>query len=98
MLTWIGAGGAAMWERCFLGLPTLTVVVAANQERTTEDVASVGAIEYMGWYDQLGAEDYVRIIAGAIENPHRVKQIGEAALGILQTESSSVVDEMQRLI
>ena len=35
----IGAGGAAMWERCFLGLPTITVVVAANQERTTEDVA-----------------------------------------------------------
>src|SRR3546814_20305276 len=32
----IGAGGAAMWERCYLGLPTITVKCADNQVRTTE--------------------------------------------------------------
>ena len=94
----IGAGGSAMWERCCLGLPTITVVFAANQERTTEDVARIGAIEYLGWSDRLTPEDYARAISGMIENPHRVRQIGEAALGVLQAGGASLLDVMHRIV
>lgn len=93
----IGAGGAAMWERCCLGLPTITVVFAANQERTAKDVADIGAIEYLGWTDRLGIEDYALAIAGMIGNPQRVRQIGRAALGLLQTERKPVMDAMHFL-
>ena len=78
----VGAGGAATWERCCLGLPTITVVFAANQERTTVDIAEIGAIEYLGWSDKLGPEDYARSVARMIGNPQRVRQIGEAALAV----------------
>jgi len=79
----IGAGGAAMWERCYLGLPTITVVVAANQESTTEDVARLGAIEYLGWSDQLDASDYANCLKRLIGNHRRVKEIGQLALSVL---------------
>ena len=39
----IGAGGTATWERCFLGLPALTLAFADNQVPTTRDLAAVGA-------------------------------------------------------
>jgi UDP-2,4-diacetamido-2,4,6-trideoxy-beta-L-altropyranose hydrolase len=93
----IGAGGATMWERCCLGLPTITVVFAANQERTTEGVAALGAIEYLGWSGQLRPEDYARAISGMIENPQRAWQIGNAALEVLQPGNTSLLEAMHCL-
>lgn len=95
----IGAGGSAMWERCYLGLPTITVVFAANQIRTTEDVAGLGAIAYLGWSDSLRPEDYARAITDSIANPQRIKQMSDAALGVLQNETTATVaDAMQSLL
>ena len=93
----VGAGGTAMWERCCLGLPTITVIFAANQERTTEDVAALGAIEYLGWSSQLRPEDYARAISGMIENPQRTRQIGNAAVGVLQPGNTSLLEAMHCL-
>jgi len=95
----IGAGGSAMWERCYLGLPTITVVSAANQVRTTEDVADIGAIGYLGWSDALEPIDYVRAISELLANPQRVKQISDVALGVLHRIATiTVVDEMCNLL
>ena len=94
----IGAGGAAMWERCYLGLPTITVVFAVNQERTTEDVAEIGAIEYLGWSDQLGSKDYAQAVTRMLDDIQRVRQIGNAALGLIQLEDAILANVMQRII
>lgn len=94
----IGAGGAAMWERCYLGLPTMTVVFADNQVRTTEDVAGLGAIEYLGRSDRLAPEDYARAVAKLLGDTDRVRQIAEAALKVLQPQIISVGAVMRRLI
>jgi UDP-2,4-diacetamido-2,4,6-trideoxy-beta-L-altropyranose hydrolase len=39
----IGAGGSSAWERCCLGLPSLTVIVADNQRENTAALAREGA-------------------------------------------------------
>ena len=93
----IGAGGAAMWERCCLGLPTITVVFAANQERTTEDVAETGAIEYLGWTNQLLPEDYARAITRMLGDSQRAMQISTAALRVLQPGATSLASVMCQL-
>lgn len=91
----IGAGGAAMWERCYLGLPTITVVSADNQLRTTEDVAHLGAIEYLGRPDLLGVDGYARAIVDLAASPQRVKRISEAALAVVpESTTAAVVDAM----
>lgn len=40
----IGAGGTATWERCCLGLPTLTFCIAENQHKQVVDAAEVGLL------------------------------------------------------
>lgn len=40
----VGAGGAATWERCCLGLPTFAVATAENQVRQVADAAEAGLL------------------------------------------------------
>ena len=40
----IGAGGSATWERCCLGLPSITFSVAKNQDQLVSDAAIEGVI------------------------------------------------------
>ena len=39
----IGAGGSSVWERCCLGLPALTVVLADNQRPNAQALEAAGA-------------------------------------------------------
>lgn len=59
----IGAGGSATWERCVLGLPSLTTVLADNQCQVAARVAEAGAQRFLGWFADLTSEDYARAVA-----------------------------------
>ncbi|NBB17331.1 UDP-2,4-diacetamido-2,4,6-trideoxy-beta-L-altropyranose hydrolase [Caulobacter sp. SLTY] len=39
----IGAGGTSAWERCVLGLPSLNLILAPNQEPNADAMAAAGA-------------------------------------------------------
>lgn len=44
----VGAGGTASWERCYLGLPSILIIVADNQNEVTHAVAKKGAVQLLG--------------------------------------------------
>ena len=93
----IGAGGVAMWERCYLGLPTITVVFADNQLRTTEDVARIGAIKYLGRCTSFTADDYAKAIKGMIESPEEMQRMAEVSLGLVHPGTRRVAEVMERI-
>jgi UDP-2,4-diacetamido-2,4,6-trideoxy-beta-L-altropyranose hydrolase len=65
----IGAGGSAVWERCYLGLPTITIEVAENQKRLIKDAATQGLI-YSPEINQKDFEGSLAThISALIENP-----------------------------
>ncbi|RKL68342.1 UDP-2,4-diacetamido-2,4,6-trideoxy-beta-L-altropyranose hydrolase [Salipaludibacillus neizhouensis] len=53
----IGAGGSTTWERCYLGLPTITVEVAFNQMEILQAVEKSGAIINLGYSSQVSIEN-----------------------------------------
>lgn len=62
----IGAGGMTVWECCYLGLPTLLVMLAENQRRTCAIVSRVGAARLMGPAQELSRNSLTRHIIEAI--------------------------------
>jgi UDP-2,4-diacetamido-2,4,6-trideoxy-beta-L-altropyranose hydrolase len=80
----LGAGGATTWERCALGLPTLTVVFADNQLQTTLDLEQIGVTEFLGWADKITASSLAQAIERLIENPARLKNLSERAREVMR--------------
>jgi UDP-2,4-diacetamido-2,4,6-trideoxy-beta-L-altropyranose hydrolase len=52
----IGAAGTTAWERCCMGLPTVTVVLAANQLEGARALQSAGAIQLLDNSKPISAE------------------------------------------
>ena len=64
----IGASGASTWERCILGLPTLTTIVADNQIEVANGLSKIRAINLIGVHQNLSKKDYRARINEAINN------------------------------
>lgn len=79
----IGASGATTWERCILGLPTLTVTTADNQKQTASDLAAAGAIWLMGQANDLTAHDYETALRAAMDSTARLRSLSIRAREIM---------------
>lgn len=79
----IGAGGSSTWERCFLGLPTLTVIVADNQAETTTSMAEAGAVWSLGAATEVTPDSLMRAIQQVLDKPENAYEKGMAAQRIM---------------
>lgn len=92
----LGAGGTATWERCCLGLPALTVVVALNQVEVTATLVEVGAVRNLGWHEQVTPKLMVAALAEALAVPAELHRMSEKAWHLLDGNGEAVADMMCR--
>lgn len=64
----IGAGGGTTWERAALGLPTICISVAANQQLNAQLLARAGVHLYLGAHQTLDPQRLVQAIGLLREN------------------------------
>jgi UDP-2,4-diacetamido-2,4,6-trideoxy-beta-L-altropyranose hydrolase len=64
----IGAGGGTSWERAALGLPTICIAVAGNQQPNAERLAEVGAHLYLGPREAVSVETLAYAIGSLLAN------------------------------
>ena len=92
----IGAGGSATWERCFLDLPSISVVIADNQLETTKAVAAAGATMFLGYCNNVSTEALATAVRHLMKNPVQVQDMGKMSLTImgsgLSCERSTLAD------
>lgn len=79
----LGAGGVTMWERCFAGLPSLVTIVANNQKKSAEDAAKAGAIELLGWHEDVTANTYIAGIKKILAFSERLVEMQEKGYEIV---------------
>lgn len=94
----IGAGGATTWERCSLGLPSISVVIADNQYETTKAVEAMGATIYAGYHNEVTGEDLVNAVGSLIHDSKRVKAMEIKSFAITGSELSSTSKTVNVLV
>jgi UDP-2,4-diacetamido-2,4,6-trideoxy-beta-L-altropyranose hydrolase len=64
----IGAAGSTSWERCVMSLPTLSIVLAENQQTISKNLAEVGAIIDLGLVEDITKEVFFEGVNSLINN------------------------------
>ncbi|MBT2625101.1 UDP-2,4-diacetamido-2,4,6-trideoxy-beta-L-altropyranose hydrolase [Bacillus sp. ISL-32] len=90
----IGAGGSTTWERCYLGLPSIVITVAENQESIAQTLDQLGAIKYLGPKESVNESDVVSAIQEMMNNPLPLKQMSRKARLLLEGN----IDHRQNLL
>ena len=81
----IGAGGMTGWERCKLGLPSITTIVANNQIEATENAEQVGVLYNLGHYHQVTKSSYINAIHHLLEEKEgKLKTMSENCYSIFK--------------
>jgi UDP-2,4-diacetamido-2,4,6-trideoxy-beta-L-altropyranose hydrolase len=79
----VGAGGVTSWERCYLGLPSILLVLADNQTGPAEALAARGAAWNLGPRARVDADDIAKAVRRALENPAELRKMSATALAIM---------------
>lgn len=93
----IGAGGATTWERIYLGLPSITIVVADNQKELTEILSEKKIVINLGNSSSLTINDIRDAFNSLINQPGSLREMSRRAFNIVG-ESNILVKNITQMI
>jgi spore coat polysaccharide biosynthesis predicted glycosyltransferase SpsG len=75
----LGAISTAMWERWFVGCPSLLTSTLRLTEPLGPSIGATGASVWMGYADNVSEEALRNTVAGLLDDPGRVREMSRAA-------------------
>jgi len=92
----VTAGGATLWEAAFLGLPSVVVVLAANQAPAVDRLHAEGTIVALGQADARAVPDIGRAVAALFAAPAQRLQMSARARALVDGHGAErVLAEME---
>lgn len=82
----LGAGGATTWERCYVGLPSSSTIVAANQKISTETAEQLDAVINLGWHELVTTDTYTLLLDSLPSRREQIKKISEQGLNMTASQ------------
>jgi UDP-2,4-diacetamido-2,4,6-trideoxy-beta-L-altropyranose hydrolase len=82
----VGSIGLSTWERCYLGLPSISISITKNQEEIALAIAEAGVTYYMGNSLEVTSKQIAAAINKIIGDPMSLQQLSEKALTMMDTE------------
>lgn len=96
----IGAAGTTTWERCYLSLPSIVIVIAENQIEIAKSVADKEAIINLGFYDTVFKNDISDAVSDVLNNINKLKELSYNCSLIINSEivdTFLLIDEIHLL-
>jgi len=85
----ISAGGTTALELCFMGVPTMLCVLAANQVELVRSLAEAGICECLGWHHSLVAGELAARIEALSGSPARRRDMAAAGRTLIDGQGSA---------
>jgi len=79
----LGAAGTSTWERCYLALPSVVLVLAENQQPTAAALARAGALVNLGDAANVREETIAAAVAVFARDAASLRTMGRRALAIM---------------
>lgn len=87
----IGSGGISTWERCMMGLPSITVSIATNQIDQNKLMNEMGVSVYAGFYEDFHIMDRIEENFSRILNAtSELKKMSEASYEVFPQELTNL--------
>lgn len=90
----IGGCGTTSWERCCLGLPAITMTLAANQEPIAQALARRGAILHLGKASEVDEGTLMQAILDLCGDEPRLAEMSAASRELVDGEGAERVCEI----
>ena len=88
------AGGSTTWERMSVGLPSIVVTIAENQDAITNDLDKDGYIKWLGSINKVNEKIIKDALQHAIQNPQQLKFQSQKCKTLVDTLGSKRVSEL----
>ncbi|MGJ9458019.1 UDP-2,4-diacetamido-2,4,6-trideoxy-beta-L-altropyranose hydrolase [Oceanobacillus sp. CF4.6] len=89
----IGAGGSTTWERCYVGLPAITIETAENQSEILSYLSEIGVVCHLGVSEKVNEEDIASNLIKLINYPNMLRDMVNAAAFIMRDFNDCLVVE-----
>ena len=76
-LIFIGAGGTAIWEACFLGIPSFIISFADNQISSVMHLDKMNFIKYFGHYNDIDIIELNKHILKFLNDSNKLKALSK---------------------
>jgi len=95
----VGSGGTATWERCSVGLPTITTILAENQKSISESLDKKGALINLGWYRNVTENNIKEVVEGLIDNPQKMVSMSDKSRRLVDGKGvGRVIDTISSIV
>jgi len=88
----IGTCGVAAWERCILGLPSLVVVTANNQQDDARILQARGAARNLGEASTVSSARWTEEIRALQGNPEEIAHMSRAAAAVMSGRREAMIE------
>jgi UDP-2,4-diacetamido-2,4,6-trideoxy-beta-L-altropyranose hydrolase len=85
----IGSGGIMTWERCFLGVPSILMSIAKNEEINCRTLSHAEAAIYVGRVARNSVDSIKNAIIDAVSNPDLLRRLSRRSLEIMSGSKTS---------
>ena len=91
----IGAGGTTAWERCAMGLPSIMISVANNQDSICSYLQKAGAAFFLGKQEFVSMEDLLETLIKLLGDKKKIHSMSNSAFSLVDALGTKrVVDTM----
>jgi len=73
----ISGGGSTSWELAFMGVPSIIMVLADNQEKVAYSLDAEGIATNLGWYTKVNQATLVSSVADLMHDPTTRRMMSE---------------------
>jgi UDP-2,4-diacetamido-2,4,6-trideoxy-beta-L-altropyranose hydrolase len=87
----ISGAGITCWENCFMGLPAIALVLAANQQAGAERLRSLGITDTLGRAEEVSSAEIARSIEELRQDPIRRAFMAEAGRKLVDGDGAARV-------